>query len=389
MVHRTAVVSWRAWLVVVRNFGSSATLVRVMRWVTFLRLAVLAGAAVWIGLFAATGNAVARSHKHAAPKPLVLHLKFHRSASRYDSLSSDGRYVFILTTRSARTPTGPSGTVIDERTGKRTPVVAPSDCPSYSEPFLQGPWLVFDCHPPTQVELYRISDGTWRTVTLPPGGEVLGCGSRLGCEATPCSPGGFDCDVVSDAFGAAWIRWSWSCGHCDGTVFTFQNIQTGELRRDPRTQSTLADLDSPQLARAVCSPLRVPKSGASFGRLVPDGSFALAQGVQPVSWVYLERCGTHLHVRLAMGDLGTITISPSIFATPHVVLWQTGLRQLSGLFLPSLRRFVLSIPASLSVKTARAPDFFFGFRFALSSRALYLSGNELLTATMPQRPPAR
>ena len=86
------------------------------------------------------------------------------------------------------------------------------------------------------------------------------------------------------------------------------------------------------------------------------GSFVLAGDV-------LERCGSRL--KLAVGNHNY----PGVSANSRAVLWTQGpnSRRLSGLFLPSLRHFVITTPSNP-----------FEYGFALSSGELYVIGTSVV-----------
>jgi hypothetical protein len=69
-------------------------------------------------------------------------------------------------------------------------------------------------------------------------------------------------------------------------------------------------------------------------------------------------------------------------ANSHVIIWQSGVNRLSGLFLPSLRPFVIPVPGGVGV--AEPP-----YQIVLSSRRLYVRNlhGQLWTAAAPSLPP--
>jgi hypothetical protein len=153
-------------------------------------------------------------------------------------------------------------------------------------------------------------------------------------------------------------------------VNLFQNIETGRVRSDPTTASTRADLDAPGLAERVCSPLRLPSyvdpySRRTLGALTFEGSFALAGPLSGdgATATYLERCGSPLHE--------LISRTGPVAANARVVVWAPtedpqplGSAHLDGLHLPSLRRFVIPLPAAIASEGVGAVE--------LSSDHLYV-----------------
>ena len=146
---------------------------------------------------------------------------------------------------------------------------------------LGPPWILMRCpetssanpYGPYDVELYSLAHGTRETVTPSPG--LPQCSFACSDVETP--------ESAPTAVGAVGIRWDASCYHCGHTYF-FQNIKTGELRDDPTNATTVADLNSPLLARSTCPGVRLMRStpagysGSRWGSLTLDGQFALVTG---------------------------------------------------------------------------------------------------------------
>jgi hypothetical protein len=182
------------------------------------------------------------------------------------------------------------------------------------------------------------------------------------------------------AVGARWIEWGEDCYHCAPTVF-LQNIQSGATKPDPVTPGgyVLDDLDSVSGTKALCAPLRYPAFGPAdqnqsgtveLGQIAFYGRFALVWGSAGHA---LERCGSRLRVRLPATD---------IQASDHAVVWQanptTGVH---GLFLPSLRPFIIPLPPTLMTRP------FYPALAALTDHTLYATGvnGEIWAATLPPR----
>jgi hypothetical protein len=171
------------------------------------------------------------------------------------------------------------------------------------------------------------------------------------------------CGVTISGFGAHWIEWQTvPCRYCTPT-YQFQNIDTGRVQTLPAWRPggrTIPDLDSRSLARPLCPPLTVPRGVAQpFGRPPPGalafyGSFAVAGNV-------LERCGSRLKLSIGKHNY------PGIRANARAVVWAQSPNShgLSGLFLPSLRRFVIAGTPSTSP---------YDYGFAISSSRLYVIG---------------
>ena len=320
-----------------------------------LLVVLIAAAAVWVVPAAASAHRTARP---AAAKTLRLQPAFHRLGSAAYVITT-GRFVFAA---SLFFSTQALGVLIDEQTGKRTALSPPAGCVGPTGPLptgpeiMGGPWLLVDCSDAlsSELKLYRLTSGTWSTVAPDPSIEQF-CGA----------PGMSTCYPL--AVGARWVQFDEACYHCRDTD-VFQNLQSGILRSDPRNASTIVDLNSPALAKRVCRPLRVAPGGSLFF----DGSFAIAGSLHGA---YLERCGTRLHERV--DPAGTAT------ANVHAIVWQSGNtrlvgpHQLSGVFLPSRRRFVIRIPAFIDYPN----------QIVLSSRHLYVVDNNSVWVATSPRPP--
>jgi hypothetical protein len=292
-------------------------------------------------------SAAASAHKQK-PRRLVLHPRFHVVGSAL-TVDTDGPFVLL------RTPgvDGQAlGTLIDERTGTRTSVSYPG---CYLQEFntwdlLGGPWLMLLCDRAGQwdggFELYNLYTGEWRAVVPDPRITSFDCGMPEYCG------------VGVAGFGAHWIEWQTvPCRYCRAT-YLFQNIDSGQVRSLPGWRSggrIIPDLDSQSLARTLCPPLTAPPPG---GALSFYGSFAIVGDV-------LERCGSRL--KLAIGNHNY----PGVEANSRAVVWGPGpnSRRLDGLFLPSLRRFVIATTPSTSP---------YDYGFALSSGELYVIGGSVL-----------
>ena len=165
------------------------------------------------------------------------------------------------------------------------------------------------------------------------------------------------------------------------------------MRNDPTTATTFADLNSPALARKVCSPLRVPKAdigseedvyrwAARPGTITFYGSSVMANGMFRAgsTGLFLERCGSHLHRFIDYN----IYDPPAVAANAHLVMWQTRPDELSGLWLPSLRPFATLMPAAVHSGPITGSDL---YTVDLSSRTLYVVNEygQLWTARTPWR----
>lgn len=320
---------------------------------------LLATAALWAAPAVASPSRPAR---HPAATTVKLQLAFHRLGSGAYVLTT-GRFVFVA---SLYPSTQTLGMLIDEQTSTNTPVSPPPGCAGSTGPLptgpaiLGGPWLLVNCTTAQSswVELYRLASGTWTTVAPDPGIEQFCRGAGM----TTCAP---------VAVGANWIEFDETCYHCAVTT-VFQDLHTGVLRGDPRDTTTIVDLNSAALAKPVCRPLRVP-APAPGRSLFFDGPFAIAEdAVHAV----LERCGTHLHQRIGVvgAQPGNLRAIAWLSGNSHL----TGTHDLSGRFLPTLRPFVISLPALIGYPN----------EVVLSTRRVYVvnNNNHVWVAASPKSP---
>jgi hypothetical protein len=318
---------------------------RVVRTLAKLLLALYLAALSW-------APAAAGSQR---PQSSELHLRFRATGAIQEVTS--GRYTFFPQISSSSTETG--GVVLHENSGRRFPVPAAPNCQDVTAPNLVGgSWLLFNCARGA-VQLYAIPGGPWQQVASQPSEE---------CGATGMAA----CEPI--AVGSHWIHFDRTCYHC-GDTNVFFNIDTKQLASDPTTQTTAADLNSPTLARRLCSPLRVPAGGS----LSVDGQFAI---VRSPSRILLERCHSRKQI--------TISTQPGcihLAASPHAVVWTCGAapNRVSVIFLPSERRFVATLPESIGLE----------YRLDLALRHVYIWGGpagqtpRLWQAIFPLSPPRR
>jgi hypothetical protein len=301
-------------------------------------------AVVVVSLLIALGGAPAAAGPHQRkPRPLVLHPRFHVVGSGPVGAYIDGPYVLLLRPGANAEA---SGTLIDEQTGARIRV---SDPGCYLNEFntwdpLGGPWLMLLCHRAGQgfggFELYNLYTGEWRAVIPDPG--IVSYGDNCGQQPY--------CGSGVSGFGADWIQWDEYCRYCTHTHL-FQNIDTGQVESLPGWRvggRIIPDLSSPSLAQKLCRPLTVPPGVPPIPGVAPGpgslsfyGSFAItSSGTGDV----LERCGSRL--KLAVGNGNEQTLG----ASSRAIVWAAGSnsRRLDGLFLPSLRRFVIATSPTTS-----------------------------------------
>jgi len=308
---------------------------------------LIVAAVVTVGLVCAgPASATTNTAKPKPAGPKVLHPNWRLIwDGGVGGLGADGRYVLIQFEQAN------AAVLIDDQTGQEA---------ALSAPFLLGPtgnqtncsidgiglpWVFADCAD-GRTALYSISRHSWRVVPAPTG--YFG------------GPPVADHQSAVGRDGIEWFRFIHEGPCCNTVSFYYQDIATGQVRADPTTPTMFPDLDSPSLARAVCSPLRVPSSYDDhihgLGSLMPVAhGFVMARsqlaakpnpnfsdapsGVD----VFLERCGSRLH-RAILEASGPSVGYPA--ANAHTVIWPTPGRQsqLTGLFLPGLQRFVIQTP---------------------------------------------
>jgi hypothetical protein len=230
-----------------------------------------------------------------------------------------------------------------------------------------GPWLALRCGAGTsdaRLELYRIATGAMQTLAIDPSFGPPGCG--LGCF----TPSGVGADWIA-------LRFTGCGGHCF-PVSEFQNLQTGAGREDPSNATTTINLGAPALSEKVCRPVKVPFAAhpdnppSSWGSVTFDGRFAIVSGP---GGVFLEQCGAKLHELLTYTTAFT-ECSQAGCPPPwnsHLIVWESAPGRLSGIFLPSLQRFTIHVPARVD-PAAAGVQFVQGdqYTLVLGSRALYL-----------------
>jgi hypothetical protein len=288
------------------------------------------------------GCASAAANAHQRKSPLVvLHPRFHVVGSGPGGVYIDGPYVLLLTSAYGES----SGTLIDEQTGTQTTVSYPG-CPLLgpnADPFGGPMMLLCATQGWGEFELYDPYTGEWRAVVPDPG--IIN-------YLNNCPGGAAYCGSSVVGFGVQWIEWREYCRDCNDT-FLFQNIDTGQVRSLPGWQvggRIIPDLNSPSLAQALCPPLTLTPGGwpeyLSF-----YGSFAIASSPARGE-VVLERCGSKL--KLAIGSYNELLPEAPgdarLGASSHAIVWapEPNSRTLDGLFLPSLRRFVIATSPSTS-----------------------------------------
>jgi hypothetical protein len=211
--------------------------------------------------------------------------------------------------------------------------------------------------------------------------------------STTCATGA--CPGIA-AIGTRWIALTSPCSEsskCPAS-FEFKNLSTGATRRDPTNARTRIDLNSVDLGKAVCRPLRVPRANEriedgtylGWGSLTLDGSYGIEAGG---SGVFLQHCGSRAKTLLTRG------VDPSGCAARacppahnrDVIIWQSAAGRLNGISLRNLRRFEIVVPRTVDpsarhLKYVRADQ----YTIALAGRTVYLQtpGGKVWTARVPR-----
>jgi hypothetical protein len=333
------------------------------RWST--RAAAVIAAAIAASANAPVATASSRAGAHQAPV-VRPHFRFVADAS---AIWTGSRYALAA---------GQNLMLIDDQTGQVktiSRVGCTAQLPSTVEP-LDLPWIPFNCNPPGVYgipgtgpawELYSPASGQWQPASPSPAIEAF------------CSGPG--CGYSLSAAGSYWLQFHEEA--CDPDNYhvcsgrdVFQNIQTGELRQDPSSATTTADLDAPDLTQTPCRPLSVPTAFATYttvpglGSSVFYGSFALAIGTDFYlnDEIYLDRCGTTLHRRV-----GAVTSYADGLTTAnmHEVVWLAHPGPLlSALTLPRLQPFTIRLPKHLLGTSCSSPALRDDYRDCVSQIAL-------------------
>jgi hypothetical protein len=300
-----------------------------------------------------------------------------RDSGRALGLVTSSRYVFIERPRGSA---GVVGTLVDELTGKRKQIPLSPGCGTSGQSRIDGPWLVVEsCGPQSHpvTDLYSLATGRWRAVSASP-------------SLNPCSS--CDAEITPVDAGRHWVGYFvLTCPNtlhgCRARYTRFQNLDTGAVVNDPTGGRTIADLNSPRLARRVCSPLRVPWAGA----LTFDGKFAVARGTTKdgTPEIWLERCGSSRRLVL-LKQPDTV---PTWGSNGSAVVWGSRLSALGGVFLPSLSRFTVPLPKAAITGPCSAGSAGHGDvpsctqAIGLTGHKLYVLANRRLwTANTPRAP---
>ena len=308
----------------------------------------------------------AASKVSSKPATLTLRAHFKRFGSG-GVVGDDGR-VFTFN-RSTDT-----GVLVNGSTGRRT-AVAPRGC--FLVDAIGGSSIGFTCGSDEDVsyELYDMNTGQLRPLAIP------------SATAGGCEPYTSACASLN-AIGSYWAEFVGGCSmeHCGPGTIVFENLLTGATAADPISRTVVPDLDSRTLARKLCKPVTVPTDTSAysppvFGSVVSDDRFQIVTGD---GGSYLEECGTELRRFLTFSATAN---------SPHAIVWESRPGRVTGVFLPSLKRFTIAVPAKVD-PSASSSQFVRQdpYTLALTTHTLYvgvgLGGPTTWTMPISSAPPS-
>ena len=284
----------------------------------------------------------------ASERPLVLDLKFDQVASQIKFLRSSERYVLLSLKGSAPTHrTEGKQLLINDRTGHRMYLRRAIGCDVQA---VADPWVLFGTCPAsdghgTYLPLYNLRTGAWMPLRCP-----------------YCNAGSWNSGLV---LGSHWL-WVYApnnyyyplCRCFDGP--TFFSVPSGAQNNWQPSSQTAADVNSVGLKRHVCWPGKGvigPFSSAEEDLTGLVWSNKLTVNSVPTGSRYsetlaLQGCSANPNI-----PLFTWTNSARVLvgANTHLLMWWRSGSPVSGIFIPSLRRFTTRLPvtpAQLSLTAA-------------------------------------
>lgn len=355
--------------------------VRVVCRISFL-VVVLLGAVVC--------SAAASSTPKSSSEPLVVHPKWREVVrSEFLYAGASDRYAAIV-----HGFTADQLTLIDEQTGTSQTRSLGSCAGAYTSSdqlLFGGPWLLVQCsidrgNPagiyPAYV-LYNLDSGRWTDFHISPQ-----------CQGD--APSLFQAVCYAVGIGPYWMKLlaiAGPSGH-ERSFYYLQNIQTGELKPDPITAggNEFDDLGAPSGSSQLCAPLTYPTvynpSAGEYepGSLTFYGQFALTHEGDLTSspLLHLRRCGSSLDLLLHGTDY------PPAMASSRAVIGDFDGANFPGWFLPSLRPFRLSPPATPDLPCGDGTEGV--VPVALTARTIYVAcpqAGRLWAATLPPPAPPR
>ena len=284
---------------------------------------------------------------------------------------TNGRYDYLPRALAIGFP----GTLVDEATGQRVAVSRPGCFPD----LMGGPWLLFACEGP---------DGRFEE----PGGPYALY--NIAQRHFTVVNAGFD--GIPQAVGRYWIDFEHFTSCPDGppcqntSNHAYQNIESGRVvQQGTLPLNTVPDLSARHLAARLCAPLQPPTiNGFGSAPFALYGRFALATGT-PYGYVpqtYLQQCGSstkrilYSSPEITAGYAGAFVAVPT---NPHLIVWGSSRHRLTALFLPSLRRVTIDVPARVGPVKASTGNL---DQIYLTARWLYLQDQATLYRTAIPNP---
>ncbi|HEY6758424.1 MAG TPA: hypothetical protein VI318_03005 [Baekduia sp.] len=252
--------------------------------------------------------------------------------------------------------------------GRTAVVPAPEGCTATA---IGGGRVAYACGAVTQVDPNTMAQPL--AVTSLTGGAVV--------RVTRNEPLGASADEATSPPGAVGNQWIWfSTSGYHGPFDSYYNWRTGELRYgQPLDPLRTLDLDAPDLATPLCSPLRSVRAetqATESPRMLPVTVRKPWVLIDTQAHAELHRCGTAKPVALP-APFGAEDLDPVLgdgwLAQP---IWRgPGIRSVELLRLSDRRRFTIRTTASVG---------------ALTHRRLYLrsgtTGNETISmVSLPRR----
>jgi hypothetical protein len=271
-----------------------------------------------LALVVAAGTAVAH------PRP-PLRLNAHFQSFGMYAPETSGNYAFL--SNPGGTVSNPAGTawLRNDATGETWEIPAPTGCtaPGVFGP-IGGGWLLEPCSPSTFTR-YRLPDGPWQTIP-----ETIECING--------GPGNETCEPV--AVGTWWVELQTSTEGQSCCGYLYQNLATGAVKSRITPLAGEIDLNDRGLLPTFC-----PKLEEHATQIwATEGRFALLgrRKTDSDSVLFLDRCGWKRAVRVGESN-GVFAAGRSFF------VWTSGAgTHLTGVLLPSGRRFDESVPAGAS-----------------------------------------
>lgn len=256
--------------------------------------------------------------------------------------------------------------LFDDQTGEHRTITPPTGqgCGLWANAFAT-PWLLFYCATGAGPTLYNVHTRQWTTLPCGQACENIGV-------AAPGAIGSNWVDINENAYCDPRYE---PCDIPDALVA----LPSGRLGTYTPSPTTLLDLNSRSLSQTIC----VPWSRPATGQISLDGRDVVLQNT---SGVAVAPCGSSSILPLVTGDNGGLAETSHLVASCSVTSSPYALPQsgpYSGVFLPSLHRFSLTLPASFMPCTASFDD---GALYSSSPQTGQVWRAELPTGPLPTYP---